>query len=221
MFSGNKKLETAGPSKTKRKTEYEIKGIRDLAILDAFIDSLTTMKATLESNVKIAGFSKFLTLTGGPRLTSFVGVEDVGRSSVEMRKRTSRSVLTEEEVEVLEKNGYKVEPTVIQKKLFAVNPEYMNDMALLRRVEKALAKVVPEDFFLVQEEVTAKLVSDEHMTKAFAEGAPAEVFNIISTMALKTTLSPEYDQRNLRDDAMEIAFPTKPAIKPARKAAVK
>jgi hypothetical protein len=215
MFSKAKVL-AAKPTaaKKKEKLEVEIAGVQDLAKLKALIVAATAMAATIEAEVKSAGFDQFMEMKGNsPRPTSFVGIEGVATCSVEMRKRSTASALNEDEVNVLAKHNLSPFEQVKTQHLFAINPKYAEDETLLAKVEKALSKIVPEDFIVQQEGVSTKVVTDEMLDQAFRMSGTEEAIAIMTTMALKPKLSEEYSMENLIKDATEIMSPKKKVSK--------
>jgi hypothetical protein len=189
----------------KPKACHEIHGLQDIAILDAVIKQATALKESLETKAKDAGFEIFMELKGSTRPSSFEGVDGKATASVEMRKRSTNSKLNEDEIEVLEAAGYQPFKQVVTHGLFAINPDYAADDALLGRVEKALAKIVPEDFIVRQEEVSKFVVSDEMLDTAFSNAkTPNAVLKIMTCMALKLKLSESYEMENLLRDVSSI-----------------
>jgi hypothetical protein len=178
------------------------------------------MKATLETEVKVAGFSKFMEIANGTRPTSFEGIDGDATASVELRKRGTNSALNDDEVAALATAGIVPFKQVVTNGLFAINPKYAEDATLLGKVEKALAKIVPEDFIVQQEEVSKNVVSDEMLDAAFRDGKSPAIIELLTTMALKPKLSDAYSMEQLMDDARDIMFPkAKKVALPAKKAA--
>jgi len=216
MFS-NAKTIGSKPTATVKKTKDEVAmdGVKDLALLQALIKNATAMAETMEADLKARGFEEFMGKKGSTRPSSFVGVEGPATCSVEMRKRGTNSKLSDDEVAVLRAAGIEPFEQVVTQELFAINPKYAEDAAMLGKVEKALAKIVPEDFIVKQEGVSKFVVSDEMLDEAFKKaGTENTVLSIMTTMALKPKLSAEYDMSNLIEDALAIMQP-KPAAKVA------
>ena len=220
MFSTAKVIDKPVAAKKKAKEELEIPGIEQLAKLDALIKAATSMKATLEAEVKEAGLEHFLSLIGGTRATSVLGVDGVATCSVEFRKRATTSALTDDEVASL--RLWKIEPELrqIQQKLFAINPVYAEDMKLLEKVEKALKSIVPEDFIVMQAGISKPVVSDEMFDAAYRNKSAKTAVQIMTVMALKPKLTADYDMDKLIADATAIMQPPKKKVPlPGKKAA--
>jgi hypothetical protein len=76
-----------------------------------------------------------------------------------------------------------------RQKLFAVNPKYAADEALLGKVTKALEKIVPEDFIVLQEERARYVITDEVLAQVFSKKAPREVLELCTSMSCKPQLA--------------------------------
>ena len=187
---------TSAAGRKKEKREVAIAGIQTLAELKAMAASIEAAIATVEAEVKDAGFSEFVTLSAAD---SFRGTDGFGSASVEMRKRGTNSALNEEEVSTLKDLGIIAEKCVIVPEMFAINPAYAGNEALLEKVSKAIAKIVPEDFIVMQEEKSKMVVNEAMMAKAFT--LPLEkkevALRIVTTMALKPKLEDGYDMETL------------------------
>jgi hypothetical protein len=221
MFSTAKALEAKPSAKAKKdKLQINVPGLADLAKLDALIKAATAMKATMEVDIKTAGFASFMEMSKGTRPTSFEGVDGVATASVELRKRGTNSALNDDEVAALATAGIVPFKQVVTNGLFAINPKYAEDATLLGRVEKALVKIVPEDFIVQQQEVSKNVVSDEMLDAAFRDGKSPAIIELLTTMALKPKLSDAYSMEQLMDDAKAIMFPkAKKVALPAKKTA--
>lgn len=209
MFKKATKLEAPkSSSKKKEKEQINVPGLQNLAILDALIKQATAMKETLQTEVTDVGFNKFMSTIGGTRPSSYEGLDGEATASIEIRKRSVASVLTVEEVDVLEKSGIQAEVKIKTPHLFAINPAYASDEGLLEKVEKALIKIVPKNFIVEQDEVKVNVVSDEMLDEAYGKKANREVLRILTTLAVKPKLTENYNMANLIRDAMDVMNPT-------------
>jgi len=195
------KAVTAKPTAAAKKTkaEIEISGIMKLAEMKAMIASLEAASKTLEGEIKSAGFAEFLNMPGSVRPESFKGVDGQASCSVEMRKRGTNSALNEAEVAVLESLGLFPFSQVITTEMFGINPIYAANEKLMEKVSKALEKIVPEDFIVLQEGVSKKVVDDALCDAAFKMTGKdrATAVAMVTTMALKPKLDAGYDMSNL------------------------
>ena len=183
------------PSKTvavKGKVKHEVK-LQDLeayAQLDAVAKACEGLKKTLGAEINAEALLEFMRLgQNGVRPESFTGIDGNATASMELRKRSTASVLTEDEVAELTKLSIPVATIVTQNELFGINPDYATNMELLTKVEKALAGIVPDNFFFKQEEISKKVVSDESLAIAFSKKAPESIIRLLTTSAIKPKLA--------------------------------
>lgn len=214
MFTNAKKVntETKTAKGKKAKAEFTINSFANLARVKTAITTLEGLAKVFESEVKEHGFRVFATLGAktGIRPENFRGVEDNASGSVELRKRDTRSALSDEEMKKLTDAGLPVQKEVLVNKMFGINPKYAENADLLAKVEAALQSIEgfpAEDFIVVQEEKSKNVVSDETITAAFkrlgaaqakfeetkapadqaAVTAAEEVVKMVTTMAVKPT----------------------------------
>lgn len=207
MFDKAPKSATPAPKKKgKEKPQINIPGLQQLTVLDALIKKATALQATIKAEVCEHGFEKYAEMAGKTldRPSSFEGIDGLATASVEFKKRSTASVLTDEEAKVLREAGFEPEEKVVQPFLFHINSKYVNDKSLLAKVEKALEKIVPEDFIEQQQEVTKLVVNDACLDEAFRRGAAPEILRMLTTIAIKPKFSEEYNMDSLLSDAMEI-----------------
>lgn len=198
---------TAAAKKTKE--EIALAGIQQLAELKAMAASIEAAMASLEGEIKEAGFEKFLEMETKVRPESFKGVDGYGTCSVEMRKRGTNSALNADEVDALEKLGLTPFEQVVTPEMFGINPVYADNTVLMNKVSKALEKIVPEDFIVLQEGKSKLVVDEKLLDAAFkleGEGR-AEALRICTTMALKPKLNADYPMEKLADNVAAILGP--------------
>ena len=189
------KAKTVAPAKaaTKKSTKDEVQldGLQQLAEIDALIKALTAAKTTIEQSVKSDAFDHFFSLAqaDAKRPENFRGIDGNASASIELRKRSTASALSDEEVALFEQHGLVVEKAVSVQKLFGINPAYASDDNLLEAVSNAIADIVPADFIVVQEEKSKNVVGDATMDKAFSIKAPREIIEAITVMAVKPKLA--------------------------------
>lgn len=178
-------------SKKSDKSEVKLAGLEQLTQIDALIKALTAAKTTIEGDVKSAAFDHFFNeaQATAKRPDNFRGVEGDATASIEMRKRSTASALSDEEVALFESHGLVVEKAVSVQQLFGINPIHATNTKLLEKVEAALDGIVPEDFIVVQEEKSKNVVGEATMEKAFAIKAPREIIEAITVMAIKPKLN--------------------------------
>ena len=209
---------TAAAKKTKQ--EIAINGIQNLAEIKAMMLSLEAVAATLEGQIKDAGFEEFLSMDTKVRPESFKGVDGLASASVEMRKRGTNSALNADEVEALEALGLKPFKQVVTTEMYGINPDFAADAKLMEKVSKALEKIVPEGFIVLQEEKSKMVVNDELLDAAFKlEEGRAQALAIVTTMALKPKLNAEYDMSQLQANVLALINTTEEEAGEEQKAA--
>ena len=176
------------------KVKIEIKGLVDFAMVVSLRKNLEAMEETLESNVK-SQMKEIFTRQNNRRPDNFRGIEGSASASCELRKRTIRSVLTEEEVAALEADKVPVGTEVTVPSRFIINPEHAANQELLQKISDAIQKVpgVPANFILHQAEVSSQVVTDETLNKVCELGLIAKHFDKVATLAVKAKLENELD----------------------------
>lgn len=177
-------------SKSDTKQEIEIKGMEKLAMVDSLITLLEGVKGTYEAQVKGQMGDLFYAdvKNKAAKPESFRGVEGIASASCEIRKRSTRSALTEAQCEVLRGAGLEPNKAISIPALFAVNPEVAGNMELLGKVSEALNGIVPANFFVQQKEQYTFTVTDEMLAQACRERMPREVIDLLTTLACKPKL---------------------------------
>lgn len=169
----------------KKKTEIEIAGIEHLAMIDALQKTLDTVRSTLEAEVKTMAaerFTKHIHDTG-QRPDNFTGIEGGAAASIQFRRKSSAYALTDETVALLRDSGIEPEKQIVTPQLFAINPAYASDDVLLGKVEKALTKIVPDDFIVTQAETSKLVATEETLNAAISKRAPAAVIQSLTTIS--------------------------------------
>ena len=195
------------PKKTKadNKEKIKIEGLEDYAMVVSLQKNLGAIQETLESKVK-AQMKEVFTRQNNKRPDNFRGIENHASASCELRKRSTRSSLTEEEVEKLEKDGIPVGTEVTVPSRFIINPEHAANQELLQKVSDAIRKVpgLPENFIVMQEEQSSRVVTDETLEKVCEKGLIAVHFDKIAVMAIKAKLENELDIKNVLESVRKM-----------------
>lgn len=208
MFANAKPVAEKKATKKSTKTEVSMPGLQTMAEIDALMKALAGMKEAVEAGVKSDAFDHFYTTADGKRPESFRGVDGIASASIELRKRSTMSALSETEQALLTEHNVPFEKLVATQKLFGINPVYAENTELLGKVETALTGIVPADFIVVQEERSKSVVTDATLEKAFAQKTPREVIQAITVLAVKPKLAVT-DLASILDDvkAMIAATP--------------
>lgn len=189
MFKAAKTVATAKPAKAE-KLQVALPGLEQLAKINALMEALGGIQATLAAQCKEVGLDVLITEGNKieKRPENFRGTDGIASASVELRKRASTSPLTPEQVALVELHGMKPFKQITTNKMYGINPVFAEDEKLLEAVEKALDGIVPDGFIVVQEEKSKMIVTDEMLDAAFKKGIPREVVETVSVMALKPKL---------------------------------
>lgn len=188
------------PVKAKAKADKEtvqMDGLEGLAALTALIKNLEAVKSTIEAEVKAEQRAHFI--EHGAK--NFIGVDGIATASIECRKRSTTSVLSDAEVEALEAADIPVGSIEVMPERFVVNPDKMSDQKLLQRVSDALSKIPgTEDFIMLQEGVTKSVVTEETFAKATeTKDLRSQFISTVAVMAVKPKLDGEVDVAKLLD----------------------
>jgi len=190
-FKRTTKIERKGA-----KTEIEIQGLEDYAIIDSLIKSLEAVKDSYSEPVKSQAREFFLESDGGKKPSNPRGVEGIAEASIELRKRSTRSTLSDEEVALLTANDVPFEVIEDTAELTAFNPEVLKNPALVKVIEKALEKIPgAETFFVKQEQVARRVVSDDSVSAVFSKGLAKELLDVVTVLAIKAKLNAPADKK--------------------------
>lgn len=200
MFSNAKKVDvvkSAVKSGKPTKTTDTYIGWEELAALDAASKALNALvelrKGSARETLQTVFIERGIRKNDKPDSLSPIEGEAVGSAFV--TKRTSLSVLAQDEIELIAEcsgvaiaedgsvPGY-VDVVETLPSLLAVNPAYANDAELLKKIDKALSgiKGIPTDF-IIQTEVKSKcVVSDRALSNMFRLD-PASINALFSVLA--------------------------------------
>ena len=212
-FKNAKTLANAAPSpkgKKKERDVVEIKGVERLVYLDVAIKMLGAAKEKIESAITEKARTRFMRVikqNGGKPPESFNGIEGLAEINFQLRRRSSNSALNEEELKSLADAKIKATREVITPQLVAINPAYADDKELLKKVERALKKIVPDDFMVLQEEKVKYIISDECLSSVLKSNN-AELVKLATTLIAKP-LAIEIEPSEIAETVKSII--TKPA----------
>lgn len=190
MFEKAKQTEVKKPkSKGKAKPEFDIADLETYAAIQAAKKTLETMEKTLKSSINEEAIEIFANKKSAE---SFNGVDGDTTASLQLRKRSGRSVLSEQEKTILDNLGISNEKSADSK--FYINSKYAEDGDLLEKVSAALEDIVPEDFFGHTGEKF--VTTDSSIAEAFknCEGDELiDVLKIVGTQAARTKFGGSHD----------------------------
>jgi hypothetical protein len=191
MFDKPKTVEAPAKKAAKStKAEVEIKGIEHLAMIDALQKTLETLRGTIEGEVKSAALTRFMEhiAATGQRPESFKGIEGGATATLGLSRKASTTAISDAHAALLRENGLEPVKLVVTPELFAINPAYAGDKALLAKVEKALAKIVPDDFIMLQEEKSKLVVTEETLNTAISRKVGVEVIQTMTSLSCSPKL---------------------------------
>ena len=199
MFEKAKAAPVKPVRKASAKPEKEkvtIKGIANHAALKVVMDSIETLLKSEAASIKSTALAHFVStgMKKQARPDNFRGVEDEAETSVELRRMSSRSILSPEAIEVLEQHSIPLSEKDEVVETFIINPKYadLGDKAnakLMARVSDALKNIVPDDFLEFQSN-KIMTVTDESMDAIFKlkdADDVAQCLELCGVIALKPT----------------------------------
>ena len=204
------------------KSKLETHNLKDAPIamaarIDATIKSLKALLETHKGEVVDAAISYWLSvgLKAGSQPKNFRAEDEDCKATMELKKRTVASILTDDEAKLLEEYGVPYETKVITPAGIQMNPEYLDGSeasnAVLNRLSEivaaanesgrvamkkaktpaqraeAAAMMLPEDMFLPVAERTVRVIGKEALDKVFKlpEYRARAVLRIVFTPATK------------------------------------
>lgn len=192
------KAKTAGPKETKakkgkQKREVALKDLSTLANIKSVISALEGLQATAEASVKNQMREEFITEGAAikRRPENFKGIDTGASASCQIRKRSNRSVLTQDEIDLLEEHDISYETLEDIPETFIINPEHAKDEKLLVKISKALEKVpgLPDDFIQHQASKQRRVVTDDSIQEVFANPKVTDaLFDVVAVLATRVKL---------------------------------
>ena len=192
IFSQAKALpEPKTKAKTKANDGVEVKGLEDYALIDALIKSLGAVKDTLAVAIKDESRELFVSVKDKKRPPNLKAYDGDATASIQLQKRSTRSPLSTDEVELLTEHGIPYDTVEDRAETFVINPSYANDGALLGKIDKALkgVKGLPDDFILKQTSISKHVVSDESILTMFDKELARDLVDTLCTLAVKPSLA--------------------------------
>lgn len=176
-----------------------ITGLEDLAIVKAVIKQLETLETTLKTEVNDQMLDHFVDagIEAGKKPANFSGTDTNASGSMQLRKRSARSVLTPSDIDLLDELGISYDES--DDSFFFINKKYADDDKLLTKVSKALDKVagIPTDFIVAT--ATKYVTTDESIDELFKieKLKPAkarEVLQVVGTLASRVKYEGDHDE---------------------------
>jgi hypothetical protein len=202
--AGDAKASTKGKKAVDAVT---ITGLEDLAIVNASIKQLETLQTTLKAEVNDQMLDRFVDdgIASGKKPANFKGTDTNASASLQLRKRSARSVLTAADTDLLDELGISYDES--DDSFFYINKKYADDDKLLTKVSKALDKVagIPTDF--IEATPTKYVTTDESINDLFKikKLKPAQARSALQVVAtLATRIKYEGDHDELMEKLAEL-----------------
>ena len=202
MFTAAKDKAGSTTNTSKAKKDLDAVHFEDLgtlAMLKAAIEQLKTMHDTLDAEVKDEVIDEFVNRGKklGKKPANFPGQGDHASGSMQIRQRSSRSVLTSADINTLDQLGISYKET--DDTHFFINKDYADDEKLLAKVSKALESIdgIPTDF--IQATPTRYVVTTQSIDELFANKRLSndrlkEVLTIVATPAMRLKYTGDHDK---------------------------
>lgn len=175
------------------KVEKTINGLELYAALDAAEKAIKSLKETNRPAIDTQLYDYFIGegLKSKAQPANFRGIERSAQASCELRKKSVRSPLNEQEIEILTEAGIPTEEIVDKPETFIINPSYLGDEKLIKKVGEALGKIkdIPVDFIQKQEAKKTTVVTDETLTAVFRHADLQALLPIVSGTTIKSQLA--------------------------------
>ena len=194
-------------SKADKREVHAVKGLSVLAALNAMIGTLEALVPTYDTMVKDESLSILVAeaLRTGKKPETFNIVDTKSTGQYQMRKRSTASALTPEEIAICAAYGI---PTVKNTKVeerFVFNPEVLADQKVMDKISKALTRI-PElagmCIIQKQEAVETTVIAEGAIEAACALKAKDQMvaaLGVAGVQAVKTS----FDSDEMKD-ALEV-----------------
>jgi hypothetical protein len=190
------KTVAAKPATKGKKPEVkavELTGLEKLAALDALAKAIKGLIETTKAEVN-EGATDIFVARGqeiGTQPDNFHAEEGAATASVQLKKRSSASGLSEIEIEQAKKAGIPLEVVADRPETYIFNPEHLDWLTKNgASVSKALVKLgAPSDVIQFQEASTKTVTTDESLGVLFtkSEKVIRELLPVVGTLAVKPT----------------------------------
>jgi hypothetical protein len=191
----------AKATKADARSSFQVEGLSELAAINAMLGTLEGLKETFEAQVKGNALGIYTTeaMRYNKKPDSFNLVDDSATGQYQLRKRSSVSALSEEEVALLSALGVPVEENVKVEEHYFFNPELLKNQKVMAKISAALTKIpeLKDEQIVMRQEAQSKTVvadgSIETACKTIKDKDQlSAVLKVIGVSALKTMFdSPE------------------------------
>ena len=194
-------------SKADKREVHAVNGLSELAAINAMIGTLEGLAPQFEAQVKDESLAILVAeaLKTGKKPETFNLVDDMSTGQYQMRKRSTASALTDDEINVCKAYGI---PTTTNTKVearYVFNPDCLADQKVMEKISKALLKI-PELAGMAiiqrQEAVETTVIAEgaiEVACKLKAKDSMVAALGVAGVQALKTS----FDSDQVKD-ALEV-----------------
>ena len=191
LFEKAKAAQPTKPkAKGKAKPEINVEDLRMYAALNAAQKTIATLVDSLKESVNDQALEAFL---ASQKKDSINGVDGDTNASLQLRKRTSRSVLSDHEQTVLAELGIDISKSADSR--FYISNKYAEDTELLGKVSDALDGIVPDDF--LGHTGDKYVVGDKAVIQALEiddANTRRDVLKMVATQAARTKFGGSHDE---------------------------
>jgi len=172
--------------------ELALKGLKRYATICQQLADLEAEQETLRGDLIAGGILDHFVQAGCQRKArpeNVRGVEDTASASIELRKRSTNSALSEDDQELLKANGIEFGTQTE----FVIGKDYCSNTEALAVVSAALQKEIPDfnkkypGFFQKKEKAVA---TDDSLNQVFQHGdnIARSLLQVVSVIGIKPTL---------------------------------
>ena len=205
MFDMAPVVEVKAPeSKDKKSREVNLGTSLDyLAAINALTESLMSVKTVYEQEIKTQMLEDFVdtSMAKERRADNFTGKGPNSQANCQMKKRSSASKLSEEEVALLKSNGISVDTAIVSEEIpehFYFNPEILSNPEIAAIISEKLSEIPELEGKQViikqakRDKVTKEIVSDnsfDEIARLKDRELVKQLLSIVSSLAIKDKLN--------------------------------
>lgn len=187
-----------GKGKKAPEARIHMPGLEGYAALCSAIDALEAQKKVLEGQIKAEMGEMFVRdgCAAQSQPANYKAEEGLAKASLQLRLRSSKSILSEAECELLSDENIPYDLSVEVEDTFVINPEFATDMKLLAKVEEALKTVkgLPEDFIQKQVGKSHYVATKESIAAVFKKPVKkaSVLLPVVTTLAIRANIEGDY-----------------------------
>lgn len=197
IFVNAQVVESKKPASKSKAPELPVVGIAEYAAYCSVIDTVTGLKEAKKKEICDVANGLFLNEIRDTKRkpTNFRGVEGNASGSIQFKKRSTVSALTDEQASVLDEFKIPYETVADRPSTFIIGEEYAQDADVLGKLNKAIAPLIakgelPANVIQKQEATTKRVVTDDTLDavcKIEDMEALAALVPVVSSTAINPT----------------------------------